>query len=1227
MTSIHERVAAAESIRYARALMVDRGMRAGVVLGADARPISGPDAAYDQRLLDDAGPTDAHLARLAGYVQARRRRPAVLKSFTKSDIEVPPIHPPSGAAYEKQLRKVLLNPLYKTMRERLSLAAGASMAYYEIMNMPMPDIAGLHSGVVKKYFNHLSGWHKKKIIAAFRAAIKIDVGVLLQDGPIRTALQDRIIDNVALIKTIPVKFQTDLKVSFLDEFAEAPFDRQRLTSMLSTAYDSAGYNLRRIARDQTTKAIGQFTELRQKQIGVEEYRWSSSTDNRVRPTHQLNEGKTFSWDDPPAATGHPGWDIQCRCVAVAIIPQPTPQVAPAPKPAVEPKPKPKPAVAPATAAPKVPLPSVSIPTAPPPPVVPPAAPPPPTTLPPIDFGDIDAAWAARLDAPDPFTFHGKAEVGGAHYKEFWLDTDGEKWMFKPAKRRADEFIAHGEESAYLIGRHVVDDAIEVRTVQLNGKLGSIQKWKDEAVGDFTGVAPVELSAVELEQIQGEQVIDWLVSNHDGHWGNFLRTNDGRVFGIDRGQAYKHLGEDRLSIGYHPNAVFGEREPLYNTIFRAAKEGDIEVDPAHTLAAIRRADSLTEDEFLAILKPYADGRFPGDTAAQNAFYRAAIDRKQNLKRDFEAFYADVLNDPRFRFGAAADEVPEVAAAIRHGRLGAAEQQLLDEVEDLGWQGKTLSVDKTDIEDQNALIFVEKFNGQTRTVVRFKLTQDGESKLMSNLGKAGVEAPTGAGERVAIDTAASFGEYIREAAKTVNYHVNDGLYNQAKMDSMLEIVDHLSFLKQHGADDEVKVMADYYLGWIKKVHAAAQNQTTVDDFSFYLLRETVDVADSGTAPFTVSKSIVRMTRRELRDGDLIALDDAATHATIFGDEVAGAGEQLNIDFGDDIRLLFRPSTEKKQMLTQRGEFEITIPGAPNTIDLDRALDHLETLGINSRIATEADAELLYLHKQAYLMKVDEDKGWANLVARLDTDDASPEARVSAMRGFFNRKLKVEDVTQLPSYNPAGEYQAAFKVPGGSAGYRQQMRFDMSDADLDEKMEGFGLFHALTNEETIPDFVDLVLSNNGAMISTAEKIRMGIPVGGMSPTIDMGTGGANYVFTRILRSPGGRRKGKKGLYFKKKMLRRQDAISYKGDAYGDVSTGYIREHRGSSVADWKKFSKVGNNETIFKNSITLLDNIDVFRVTDAAERTELLKVFRKHGVSVLEDGRRVEDIIVVP
>ena len=42
-------------------------------------------------------------------------------------------------------------------------------------------------------------------------------------------------------------------------FAERPFDRQALSRVLSAEFQSAGYNLRRLTRDQTGKAIGQLT--------------------------------------------------------------------------------------------------------------------------------------------------------------------------------------------------------------------------------------------------------------------------------------------------------------------------------------------------------------------------------------------------------------------------------------------------------------------------------------------------------------------------------------------------------------------------------------------------------------------------------------------------------------------------------------------------------------------------------------------------------------------------------------------------------------------------------------------------------------------------------------------------------------------------------------------------------------------------------------------------------
>ena len=172
----------------------------------------------------------------------------------------------------------------------------------------------------------------------------------------------------------------------------------------------------------------------------------------------------------------------------------------------------------------------------------------------------------------------------------------------------------------------------------------------------------------------------------------------------------------------------------------------------------------------------------------------------------------------------------------------------------------------------------------------------------------------------------------------------------------------------------------------------------------------------------------------------------------------------------------------------------------------------------------------------------------------------------------------------------------------------------------MKGYGLHHALTNGEDLPSCIDSVLGNSGAMVSTVEKMRAGIPVGGMSPASDMGTGGASYVFTRIRKLPTAGRLKQTGLYFKKRLLRRQDAISYNHDAFGKVAgDDYVSSHRASTLAEWKQYARNSSNETIFKHSITLLDNIEVIVVGSERERLRLLEVFRKRQVAELPDGRR--------
>lgn len=75
-----------------------------------------------------------------------------------------------------------------------------------------------------------------------------------------------------------------------------------------------------IARDQIAKFNGDLTKLRQTNAGITKYQWSTSGDERVRDSHADNDGKIFPWSDPPApATGDPGFEFNCRCVALPVL--------------------------------------------------------------------------------------------------------------------------------------------------------------------------------------------------------------------------------------------------------------------------------------------------------------------------------------------------------------------------------------------------------------------------------------------------------------------------------------------------------------------------------------------------------------------------------------------------------------------------------------------------------------------------------------------------------------------------------------------------------------------------------------------------------------------------------------------------------------------------------------------------------------------------------------------
>jgi len=125
---------------------------------------------------------------------------------------------------------------------------------------------------------------------------------------------------------------------------------------------------------------------------------------------------------------------------------------------------------------------------------------------------------------------------------------------------------------------------------------------------------------------------------------------------------------------------------------------------------------------------------------------------------------------------------------------------------------------------------------------------------------------------------------------------------------------------------------------------------------------------------------------------------------------------------------------------------------------------------------------------------------------------------------------------------------------------------------------------------------------------------------------SGGASYFFTRLRKTPTKGKAGQSGLYFKKKLLRRMDSITYDHDKYGRCTGDEVRKHRKSFIKDWKRIlNRNTSDETIFKYTLTLLDNIECIVASSASERRTVIQAFKKHGITKLPDGRRIENIVL--
>jgi len=127
-----------------------------------------------------------------------------------------------------------------------------------------------------------------------------------------------IAQNTSLIKTIEPQYMGKVENIVRQGVMNGTSPRE-LAAQVEHAGNITASRAKIIARDQISKANSELTMYRQKELGIEEYTWSTSMDERVRPTHRAHEGRVYKWSEPPANTGHPGHEVLCRCDALPVF--------------------------------------------------------------------------------------------------------------------------------------------------------------------------------------------------------------------------------------------------------------------------------------------------------------------------------------------------------------------------------------------------------------------------------------------------------------------------------------------------------------------------------------------------------------------------------------------------------------------------------------------------------------------------------------------------------------------------------------------------------------------------------------------------------------------------------------------------------------------------------------------------------------------------------------------
>lgn len=771
--------------------------------------------------------------------------------------------------------------------------------------------------------------------------------------------------------------------------------------------------------------------------------------------------------------------------------------------------------------------------------------------------------------------------GGTYVDE----ATGTEWY---VKFPASEDMARNEVLAAKLYEAAGIDVPDLRLIQLEGQpaiasriVDGLAKGTPEALakgGAFDGFA-----------------VDAWLANWDvaGATMDNLLLRGARAFRVDTGGALRYRAQGGLkgqAFGDQVTEIQSLRNagtaPQASRVYGRMTDTDIEASVARVLAV----DDASIDRLVRDFGP----RDAGDAQTLAARLKA---RRDDLARQYPN---------AARRAAPAAEAPDTA------RVTATEQA---EVTASRVNGYTFRTDGDQIEDQNVIVAqITSASGRPVTRLFLKVRDPGARAIEKKLPATSSIAYDAAGMRAdvlsllkSINSRAAKGQPILDATTSAKW--------AALRDKMEGAWSELVNLGNERIAQQK--LADEAADWIGNLRS--EFKTYFDE-----LKPGQTGAPFRNVDLTQLKDVPRLAggggdaslpwqKRGAVSYELADFDRSNARLRSQTQPLAGTSQHYAID-GDGYRVTYVPADGNA--IASRGVVMIDVDGA-GAAATGRGFQILEQIGVKATRSTQAERLELYLDRIAYLRTLRN----AKLEKAYETASkiADPQARADAKLKLLNADAG-RDMTQSRWWNPDGEHQAF--------GHGRVMlnRPDLDDAEVQDFARTHVVYHNTSNLGVggSPQWERLrsIIEGGGQIGSQIDRMRRGVPSFGSSVSSDHASGGANYIFTRLRPRSSGLKKA--GIYWNpERLMRRSDAFTYTGDRFGTVERAMQVRDRQIDPAGWRKAAASPSNETNFRDSLSVFDDVERIVFRDRAEYNEALGGMRALGYRTWPDGRALEDV----